>query len=214
MDGGAWWAAVHGVARSRTQLSDFTFTFHFHALEKEMTTHSSVLAWRIPGTGEPGGLPSMGSQRVGQDWSDLAAAAASHYDTSPWKSSAQLEGSPLHFGQVDIISSGQKNYINLWELIVSVSHNIWPFQQVLGENRIISIAHRPEFQTHGIQAGVWRTGSGKRKFSHRSHYLGLLCSLLMCHSSLGSFFSPWDVLIHCLHTHFLATVWIRKNKNW
>ena len=76
MEGGAWWAAVHGVAKSRTQLSDFTFTFHFHALEKEMATHSSVLAWRIPGTGEPGGLPSMGSPRVGHDWSDLAAAAA------------------------------------------------------------------------------------------------------------------------------------------
>jgi len=75
MDGGVWKAAVHEVARSQTQLSDFTFTFHFHALEKEMTTHSSVLAWRIPGTGEPGGLLSVGSQRVGQDWSDLAAAA-------------------------------------------------------------------------------------------------------------------------------------------
>ena len=73
-DRGAWWAAVHGVAGSRTQLSDFTFTFHFHALEKEMATHSSVLAWRIPGTGEPGGLPSMGSHRVGHNWSDLAAA--------------------------------------------------------------------------------------------------------------------------------------------
>ena len=67
MDGGAWWAAVHGVAKSRTRLSDFTFTFHFYALEKEMATHSSVLAWRIPGTGEPGGLPSMGSHRVGHD---------------------------------------------------------------------------------------------------------------------------------------------------
>ena len=67
MDGGAWWAAVHGVAKSRTQLSNFTFTFHFHALEKEMTTHSSVLAWRIPGTGEPRGLPSLGSHRVGHD---------------------------------------------------------------------------------------------------------------------------------------------------
>ena len=62
MDRGAWWAAVHGVPRSRTWLSDFTFTFHFHALEKEMATHSSVLAWRIPGTGEPGGLPSTGLQ--------------------------------------------------------------------------------------------------------------------------------------------------------
>ena len=77
MDGGALWAAVHGVAKSRTRLSDFTFTFPFHALEKEMATHSSVLAWRIPGTGEPGGLPSMGSRRVGHDWSDLAAAAPS-----------------------------------------------------------------------------------------------------------------------------------------
>ena len=76
MDGGALWAAVHGVAKSRTWLSDFTSAFHFHAFEKEMATHSSVLAWRIPGTGEPGGLPSMGSHRVEHDWSDLAAAAA------------------------------------------------------------------------------------------------------------------------------------------
>ena len=76
MDGGTWKAAVHGVARSRTRLSDFPFTFHFHALEKEMATHSSVLAWRIPGMGEPSGLPSMGSYRVGHNWSDLAAAAA------------------------------------------------------------------------------------------------------------------------------------------
>ena len=75
MDRGVWWAAVHGVAKSRTRLSNFTFTFHFHALEKEMATHSSVLAWRIPGTGEPGGLPSMGSHRVRHDWSDLAATA-------------------------------------------------------------------------------------------------------------------------------------------
>ena len=67
MDGGAWWAAVQGVAKSQTRLSDFTFTFHFDALEKEMATHSSVLAWRIPGTGEPGGLPSIGSHRVGHD---------------------------------------------------------------------------------------------------------------------------------------------------
>ena len=67
MEGGAWWAAVHGVAQGQTRLSDFTFTFHLHALEKEMATHSSVLAWRIPGTGEPGGLPSLGSHRVGHD---------------------------------------------------------------------------------------------------------------------------------------------------
>ena len=67
MDGGAWWAAVHGVAKSRIQLRDFTFTFHFHMLEKEMATHSSVLAWRTPGMAEPGGLPFMGSHRVRHD---------------------------------------------------------------------------------------------------------------------------------------------------
>ena len=78
---------VHGVAKSQTRLSDFTFTFHFHALEKEMATHSSILAWRIPGMGEPGGLPSMGSHRVGHDLSDLAAAA----DGSAGKESACSE---------------------------------------------------------------------------------------------------------------------------
>ena len=69
---------VHGITKSRTQLSDFTLTFHFRTLEKEMATHSSVLGWRIPGTGEPGGLPSMGLHRVGHDWGDLAAAAAGY----------------------------------------------------------------------------------------------------------------------------------------
>ena len=82
MDGGAWWAAVHGVAKSRTWLSDFTFTFHFHALEEEMATHSSILAWRIPGKVGPGGLLSMGSRRVGHDWIDLAAAAATEVTTT------------------------------------------------------------------------------------------------------------------------------------
>ena len=75
LDRGAWCAVVHGVTKSWTQLRDSTLTFYFHALEKEMVTHSSVLAWRIPGTGEPGGLLSMGSHRVGYEWSDLAAAA-------------------------------------------------------------------------------------------------------------------------------------------
>ena len=82
MDEGAWWAAVRGVAKGRTWLSDFTFMFHFYALEKEMATHSSVLAWRIPGTAEPGGVLSMGSPRVGHDWSDLAAVAAVSYEKS------------------------------------------------------------------------------------------------------------------------------------
>ena len=77
MDVGAWWAAVHGVAKSRTRLSDFPFTFQFHALEKEMATHSSVLAWRIPWMGEPGGLPSMGSHRVWQDWLKRLSSSSS-----------------------------------------------------------------------------------------------------------------------------------------
>ena len=85
-----------GVAKSRTQLSDFTFTFHFPALEKEMTTHSSVLAWRIPGMGEPDGLPSMGSHRVGHDSSDLAAAAATCIQTHLKKSQWILHYSLCH----------------------------------------------------------------------------------------------------------------------
>ena len=95
MDGGTWWAAVHGVTKSQTWLSDFTFTFHFHALEKEMATHSSVFAWRIPGTGEPGGLPSMRSHRVGHDWSDLAAAAVGLFLMDYRKSSDYLSVSHL-----------------------------------------------------------------------------------------------------------------------
>ena len=92
MDGGAWWTAVHGVAKSQTWLSDFTFTFHFHALEKEMATHSSVLAWRISGTREPGGLLSMGSHRVGHDWSDLAAAGEDADEEHLWISCLIVSG--------------------------------------------------------------------------------------------------------------------------
>ena len=92
MDGGAWWAAVHGVAKSRTRLTDFIFTFYFHALEKEMATHSTIIAWRIPGMGEPDGLLSMGSHRVGHDWSDLAAACRprGHKFTYIFKSLLQI----------------------------------------------------------------------------------------------------------------------------
>ena len=79
MDREAWQAAVHGVTKNRAWLNNFTLTFHFHALEEEMATHSSIFAWRVPGTGEPGGLPSMGSHRVRLDWRDLAAAAAIFY---------------------------------------------------------------------------------------------------------------------------------------
>ena len=103
MDGGAWWAAVHGIAKSQTRLSNFTFTFHFHALEKEMATHSSVLAWRIPGTAQPGGLPSMGSHRVGHDWSDLAVAAAAARQRTRWLDS--------------ITDSMDMNVSQLWEMV-------------------------------------------------------------------------------------------------
>ena len=104
MDRGAWKAADPGVADGWTRLSDFTFTFHFHALEKEMATHSSDLAWRIPGTGEPGGLPSMGLPRVRHDWSDLAAAA------DCVKSLAVTQSIPLVF----LLGSLATNY--MWEI--------------------------------------------------------------------------------------------------
>ena len=105
MDGGAWWAAVHGVAKSQTRLSDFTFTFHFHALEKEMATHSSVLAWRIPQTEKPGRLQSMGLHRVGHDWSDLAAAAAK----SDWLYSLQPAPCLSAMQETGVWSLGQED---------------------------------------------------------------------------------------------------------
>ena len=108
-DGGAWRAAVHGVTKSWTWLSDFTFTFHFPALEKEMATHSSILAWRILGTGEPGGLPSMGSHRVGHDWSDLAAAAAVDIR---WSVKTQVGCDWFSLS----IQIGQRNFFRLWSL--------------------------------------------------------------------------------------------------
>ena len=100
MDGGAWEAAVHEVAEGQTRLSDFTFTFHFHALEKAMATHSSILAWRIPGTGEPGGLPSMGSHRVEHDRSDLAAYSTkwtTNTETNSVTLKKSLKNSELQF---------------------------------------------------------------------------------------------------------------------
>ena len=112
MERGAWKSAVHGVAEGWTQLSDFTFTFHFHALEKEMATHSSVLAWRISGTGEPGGLPSLGSHRVGHDWSDLAAAAAA----KTWQETGRISGVTsylYHHHNNNVILSPSNNFIKL-----------------------------------------------------------------------------------------------------
>ena len=110
MDGGAWWAAVHEVAKSQTQLSDFTFTFHLHALEKEMATHSSVLAWRIPGTGEPGRLPSVGSHRVRYDWSDLAAAAAYINDTMQYLSFCLASFRIMPSGFIYFVANGSISF--------------------------------------------------------------------------------------------------------
>ena len=107
MDGEVWWAAVHGVTKSRTRLSDFPFTFHFHVLEKDMATHSSVLAWRIPGTAEPGGLPSMGLHRLGHNWSNLAAAAAEAFSASFFQSTERLI-SDLHSELLLWVVEGQQ----------------------------------------------------------------------------------------------------------
>ena len=132
MDGGAWWAEVHGVVKSQTRLSDFTFTFHFQALEKEMATHSSVLAWRIPGTGELGGLMYMGSHRVGHNWRDLAAAAAAeipgmrnNWSKGKWKKSSNWFIWGTHYGKelgLDNLVSLQNgfkegNKVLIWSLV-------------------------------------------------------------------------------------------------
>ena len=109
-DGGAWWATVHGVTKSRTRLSNFTFPFHFHALEKEMAPHSSVLAWRIPGTGEPGGLQSMESLRVGHDW----ATSLSLFTFMHWRGN----GNPLQCSCLENLRDGGA----WWGAIYGVAH--------------------------------------------------------------------------------------------
>ena len=136
MEGGAWKAAVHGVAKGWTRLSDFTFTFLFHALEKEMATHCSVLAWRIPGTGEPGGLPSVGSHRVGHDWSDLAAAAErlSLFVCKALKLHAghDQEGfDPCPSRSYLLMGQKMKQVKILWQSLHSVSLELWECPNLL-----------------------------------------------------------------------------------
>ena len=118
MDRGAWWAAVHGVAKSRTRLSDFTFTFHFHALGKEMATHCSVLAWRIPGMGHPGGLLSMGSHRVRHDWSDSAAAGRYGLRPKLWGICHKYQIKPglMNYPKLNDHSSSCKRSVAPWEI--------------------------------------------------------------------------------------------------
>ena len=130
MDGGTWWAAVHGVTKSRTRLSDFTLTFHFHSLEKEMATYSNVLAWRIPGTGEPGGLPSMGLHRVGHNWSDLAAAALLQSYTLLYLFVNQLIFKPMCFLIINMLNSTSYNIIRDCKIIKLV---------VLNRSQILSL---------------------------------------------------------------------------
>ena len=128
MDGGVWWAAVHGVSQSWTRLSDFTFTFHLHALEKEMETHSSVLGWRIPGMVEPGGLPSMGLHRVGHDWSDLAAAAATFQmkGGNRWKGESAWPALLLHpLGTIPSLLYLTLTTHNPWGHLTLTTHNPW-----------------------------------------------------------------------------------------
>ena len=117
VDGGAWWAAVHGVAESGTWLRDFTFTFHFHTLEKEMTTHSGVLAWRVPGTGKPGGLRSMGSQsRTGLKWLSSSSSSISLFSEY-----LVLYAAFLHSGN----SFQFKNIFFLWGILMLSSMNFF-----------------------------------------------------------------------------------------
>ena len=169
MDGGAWWAAVHGVARSWIRMSYFTLFFHFHALEKEMATHSSVLAWRIPGTGEPGGLPSRGSHRVVHNWSDLAVAAAasklekemattpvplprkshgrrSPVDYSPWGCKESDTTEQLNWGKTGIMKHKFKLYFPCSSNSEENACNSWDQGPVSGSGRSSGEGNGNQFQ--------------------------------------------------------------------
>ena len=146
MDGGAWWVAVHGVAKSRTRLSNFTFTFHFPALEKEMATHSSVLAWRSPGTGEPGGLLSMGSCRVGHNWSDLAAAKVT------------IQSSMNRNNILKYFSQAKNIYKNAIILYLTHSHNSYLFIHSVCCNiphHVVSVTTGEKYKRTGKLQKLW-----------------------------------------------------------
>ena len=157
MDGGAWWAAVHGVAKSRTRLSDFTFTFHFHALEKEMAAHSSVLAWRLPGTGEPGGLLSMGSYRVGHDCSTLYV----YVYERPQEDALNCVGTLiiLSFQALQFLQVGKfkKMQFIMWSFVgLSVRPQYWPAPQAwtypLGLSSLILVVSHSVLFSHSVMS--------------------------------------------------------------
>ena len=160
MDGGAWWAAVHGVAKSRTQLSDFTFTFHFHALEKEMATHSSVPAWRIPGMGEPGGLPSMGLHRVGHDWSDLAAATTQkeHSLVHVWLRKSHILAVP-HSLSNNSSGHSERSVKFMNQYIQSTHKNLWGSHATNKESHVCTdMCLSPQLLPPQLPQGDWDSG--------------------------------------------------------
>ena len=189
MDGGAWKAAVHGVAEGRTWLSDFTFTFHFHALEKEMATHSSILAWRIPGKGEPGGLPSMGSHRVGHNWSDLAAAAATTlwcFFLKPEKDQSSILNEKW---KLSWMSSLQESRPSLFW--VSRAQNQWPAHPALNYNNFsVSTLLKALFE---LLKQFKEENITRRGLKFRYRYIILLFRSLVSINKcnfVGSFFWP------------------------
>ena len=203
MDAGAWWAAVHGVARSRTWISDFTFPFHFHALEKAMATHSSVLAWRIPGTGEPGGLLSMESCRVGHDWSGLAAAAAAcmmgRGCLSTWKATV-FPDDPLPplsmngFQASKITNTGGNNIDFLFCLWQGSTQSIGQAAETFSHfTFLISQTHCP-LVPKIMLLYMWLCGKLKHTTNHifRSKWFNmlLLCMCIMIHK-ITWFWKTW-----------------------
>ena len=159
MDGGAWWAAVHGVATSRTRLSDFPFTFHFHPLENEMATHSSVLSWRIPGTGKPGGLPSVGSHRVGHDWSDLAAAGEDENKTRFWFQPWCIWGTGTNWDKEEVGTSLRAKHtvvLSRWKKVPRKDqHPAFPFNHQLINHGFICLSLEDAISL-GLSANAWR----------------------------------------------------------